>query len=251
MTATARLEIAGLQRRYGSHRAVDHLDLTLPGGCVVGLIGPNGAGKTTTMRLVAGHQAPDAGTIRVDGVDIAGRPDDARLRVALTPQDISLLEHLTPEETLRFVGRLRGLSDSEVSVRTERWLDAAHLQPVRQRLVRELSGGMKRKLAMGCAMLAPVPLVLLDEAFVGLDPESTHSLEAELRDFAAAGGTIVLSSHLLDLVHRLSDIVIMMRAGRLVARWTRAELDALVPSPHADLTALYLQHLGEGRTTGA
>lgn len=241
---TARLRITGLHRRYGRRRAVDGLELTLPAGELVCLIGPNGAGKTTTLRLIAGHQMPDEGQIAIDGVDITGDPDTARAVCALTPQDLALHQHLTPEETLQLHGQLRGLQGDDLTDRINRWLAAAHLEDVRHRYVRELSGGMKRKLAMGCALLAPLPLVLLDEAFVGLDPESTRSLERELVRARSAGTTILLSSHLLDMVHRIADRVVMMRAGRVQAHWDRPQLDAALAAHGGDLTDLYLDQLG-------
>ncbi len=223
------LQLAGLSRRYGQ---------------LVALSGPNGAGKSTTMRIVAGLQLQDEGRIVIAGADVTDDPGARKARVGLTPQDVALFEHLSAAETLRLVCAVRGVPEGEIEERVGRWLDIARLADRRGRMVAEFSGGMKRKLAVAAALVADPPLAILDESFTGLDAESTRALVDALRGDVDAGGAVLLSSHRLELVERIADRVVMLVDGRLRADWSRAELDALIPSQVPSLVDLYLAQSG-------
>ncbi len=238
------LQLAGLSRRYGQHVALDALDLTVAAGQLVALIGPNGAGKSTTMRIVAGLQLQDEGRIVIAGADVTDDPGARKARVGLTPQDVALFEHLSAAETLRLVCAVRGVPEGEIEERVGRWLDIARLADRRGRMVAEFSGGMKRKLAVAAALVADPPLAILDESFTGLDAESTRALVDALRGYVDEGGAVLLSSHRLELVERIADRVVMLVDGRLRADWSRAELDALIPSQVPSLVDLYLAQSG-------
>jgi len=235
------IRITDVTKRYGSVLAVDRLSFDVPSGALACLVGPNGAGKSTAMRMLAGTQTPDAGAIIVDGADVTATPEIARARVGITPQELDMLDYLTPIETLDVVGKLRGVADDVRQAWAERWLEITELTAAQGKLTRELSGGMKRKLAIGAALIAEPPVVLLDESFTGLDPESTNAIQGELRAYCDRGGTVLLSSHILDMVFSLADVIVFMRRGRCVDTLTREEVRARIPSEYKDLTAMYLE----------
>ncbi len=241
---TYALQIDALTKRYGSFAAVDGLSLRIPTGELACLIGPNGAGKSTLMRTVAGLQIPDTGQIRIAGEDVSHAPHRAKTLSAITPQDLSLFEYLTGEETLRMVADLRGIS-SERESRITRWLALTELDRDRGRLVCEYSGGMKRKLAVAAALLSEPPLVLLDESFTGMDPESTHAIQGELRAYCDRGGSVLLSSHILDMVATIADRVLVMAGGSCVEDLDRTGLSEAVPARFPSLTELYLERVGK------
>ncbi|MCB9506168.1 MAG: ABC transporter ATP-binding protein [Myxococcales bacterium] len=237
----ARLEVDSLEKRYGTHAAVDRLTFSVQAGELACLIGPNGAGKSTTMRILGGLQLADAGAVRVDGAAVPDAATAKRL-CGLTPQELDVFEYLSGVESLRLVATLRGVAGVEEAAAA--WLGRVGLAAVGDRLVRHYSGGMKRRLAVAMALLPSPPVVVLDESFTGLDPESTAALGRELRAYCDRGGAVLLSSHILDHVAQIADRVVVMRAGRCVGDHTRAELAALIPSRYATLTELYLDRTG-------
>lgn len=237
----ATLHIDGLVKRYGRHTAVDGLSLRLAPGEFVGFIGPNGAGKSTTMKTIVGLLNPDAGRVLVDGIDIARDPVGGRARVGYVAQDLELYRYLTGEELLRFVAAVRGVPQEAVEERVAELMALTELNEARGRLVREYSGGMARKIAIAAALIARPRLLLLDESFVGLDPESTYRLRRYLKHYVEAGNTVLLSSHILDMLERITTRVVFLHKGRLVSDLSRAELLRELEKPeHTDLTQLYL-----------
>lgn len=236
---TLALDVRDLVKTYGRHRAVDAATFSVRAGELACLIGPNGAGKSTLMRTIAGLQVRDSGTVAIAGEEVVSA-GSAKALCALTPQDLDLFEHLSGDETLRMVAAVRGVEPATASARIERWFDVTRLAPHRDRLVREYSGGMKRKLAVATAMIGEPSLVLLDESFTGLDPESTRALQVELRAYCDRGGAILLSSHILDMVQAIADRVVVLSAGRVVDSLDRAALAERIPAAYADLTDLYL-----------
>ena len=243
---TAVLEIEQLHKKYRRLVAVDGVDLRLEPGDFVGFIGPNGAGKSTTMNSVAGTIAPDSGAIRVCGVDAITDPVGARQHMGFVPQHLHLYNYLTGEEYLRFVGDIRGLDAARQTKEIEELLELCELTDARHRIVNEYSGGMSRKLAICAALLGAPKLLLLDESFVGLDPESTHRIRKKLKEHCNNGGAILLSSHVLDMLERICSRIVMLVEGSVrIDRpmdEVRTELEA---GPHHDLTSLYLHTAGK------
>lgn len=240
------LEIRDLEKRYRRLVAVDGVELRIDAGDFVGFIGPNGAGKSTTMNSVAGTIAPDAGTIHVCGVDAITDPVGARRHMGFVPQHLHLYGYLTGEEYLRFVGDIRGVPADQQATEIAELLELCELTDARNRIVNEYSGGMARKLAICAALLGSPRLLLLDESFVGLDPESTHRIRRKLKQHCNNGGAILLSSHVLDMLERICTRIVMLVDGQVKIDRSmddiRADLDA---GPLEDLTELYLSTAGK------
>jgi ABC-2 type transport system ATP-binding protein len=229
-----------LQKRYRHIRAVEALSLSVYPGEFVALIGPNGAGKTTTMRCIAGQLAPDGGRVLIAGRDAAADPVAARRAVGYVPQDLELYPYLTGEEYLRFIADVRGVEPGVQDQRVEALLTLTELTRARDRILREYSGGMARKLAIAGALIAEPPLLLLDESFVGLDPESTMALRHWLKDYCARGGAVLLSSHILDMLERICSRFLIMARAELRLDLDRDGLAARLTPDAPTLNDLYL-----------
>ncbi|MFP4598805.1 MAG: ABC transporter ATP-binding protein [Persicimonas sp.] len=246
MPDTPRLQIKNLTKRYRRLVAVDDFSMTVNAGEFVGFIGPNGAGKSTTMGCVAGVLAPDEGSITVADVDVVEQPVAARAEIGFVPQELELYDYLTGEEFLRFVAEVRGVDKDVQDEEIEALLELTELDDARHRVVKEYSGGMTRKIAICAALIGSPPLLLLDEAFVGLDPESTFRIRKWLESYCDDGGAIVLSSHILDMLERLCSRIVIMVDGELGRDMSREELDSLLESgDYPDLNAIYLEAAGK------
>ena len=241
------LRVDQLTKRYRKMTAVEDLSFTLEAGDLVGFIGPNGAGKSTTMGCIAGILNPDAGAVHIDGIDIAQDPVEARRRISFVPQHLELFDYLTGLEYLQLVARLRGLAPDTRDAQIEELLELTELTQARHRILKEYSGGMARKAAICAALLGPPRLLLLDESFVGLDPESTFRIRQRLITFCQGGGAILLSSHILDMLERVCTRVIMLVQGTLRVDEPMSALAARFGQPDEpeDLTQLYLRTSGK------
>lgn len=246
MADPIRLHIDQLVKRYRRLTAVDGFSVDVAAGEFVGFIGPNGAGKSTTMGCIAGILAPDGGRIEVAGVDVVEHPVEVRRHIGFVPQELDLYDYLTGEEFLRFVADIRGVGGAEQDDEVDELLELTELSDARDRVVKEYSGGMARKIAICAALIGQPELLLLDEAFVGLDPESTLRIRKRLQTYCEAGGAILLSSHILDMLERICTRVVIMVDGELSRDISRDELDAMLASgEYADLNAIYLEATGK------
>ncbi|WP_088318169.1 ABC transporter ATP-binding protein [Kineosporia sp. R_H_3] len=211
------LQLRGLAKRFGDVRAVDGLDLDVPRGSFFGLVGPNGAGKTTTLSMATGLVRPDAGTVSVLGTDLWSDPTAAKRLLGVLPDGVRLFDRLTGRELVTYHGLLRGLDRVVVRDRTEQLLAALGLDTSADGLVVDYSAGMTKKIALACALVHAPRLLLLDEPFEAVDPVSAGTIRAILHQVVDGGGTVVLSSHVMELVERLCDHVAVVHAGRVVA----------------------------------
>ena len=222
------IETSGLTKVFGTTRAVDGVDLTVPSGTVYGFLGPNGAGKTTTIRMLATLLRPDGGTARVLGHDLERDADAIRSRVALTGQFASVDDDLTARENLVLLARLLGNSRAQAKARAGEVLDAFGLAEASDRQVKKFSGGMRRRLDIAASLLVTPDLLFLDEPTTGLDPRSRNQVWDIVRLLVAAGTTVLLTTQYLDEADHLADRIAVIDQGKVIAEGTSGELKALV-----------------------
>ncbi|WP_137171541.1 ABC transporter ATP-binding protein [Massilia sp. HP4] len=220
------LRLAGLRKDFG-RPAVDGLDLVVRRGEFYALLGPNGAGKTTTLRLVTGLLAPDAGSIEVLGIDLAGAPAAAKAKMAYLPDEPMLYGKLKPFEYLEFVAGLWGVRAEEAEPRARELLDWLDLSKHAHELTEGFSRGMKQKLALAGALVHDPELLILDEPLTGLDAAAARQVKDLLLAHVAKGGTVILTTHILEVAERLAQRIGIIRQGRLIAEGTLDELRAL------------------------
>ncbi|WP_374115936.1 ABC transporter ATP-binding protein [Kineococcus sp. TRM81007] len=211
------LALRGLTKRFGDKLAVDALDLDVPAGSFFGVVGPNGAGKTTTLSMATGLLRPDAGRAFVLGADLWADPIAGKRRLGVLPDGVRLFDRLTGLELVRYSGLLRGVPRDVVEQRAPELLDALGLADAAGTLVVDYSAGMTKKVALACALVHAPRLLVLDEPFEAVDPVSGATIRSLLTSYVAGGGTVVLSSHVMDLVERMCDHVAVISAGRVLA----------------------------------
>jgi len=224
------IEAHGLVKVYGENRALDGIDLTVRRGQVFGFLGPNGAGKTTTIRVLATLTRPDSGSARVLGHDVISERDAIRARVAVTGQFAALDEDLTGYENLITLGRLHGLSRAAGKQRADDLLAAFDLIDAAGRPVGGYSGGMRRRLDIAASLIVTPDLLFLDEPTTGLDPRSRGQVWELVRQIAAAGTTVLLTTQYLEEADRLAEQIAVIDHGRIVAEGTSAQLKSRVGS---------------------
>jgi ABC-2 type transport system ATP-binding protein len=207
----------GLTKRFGQNVAVDGLNLEVPRGSLFGLVGPNGAGKTTTLRMVTGLLRPDQGFALVDGIDVWGDPVRAKAAIGVVPEELRLFERLTGLELLTYNGLIRGMPRDLVSERAAALLRVLGLAEAADTLVVDYSHGMKKKVALAAALLHGPRVLFLDEPFEGVDPISTKVMRDVLERDVRGGATVILSSHVMELIDRICDRVGIIHKGRLEA----------------------------------
>ncbi len=218
------ISLRGAVKRFGPITAVDGLDLEVPSGICFGLLGPNGAGKSTTMRLLTAQALADAGDIEVLGHVLPRESKQARMAMGVVPQLDNLDVELTCRQILTVFARLYRVPASGRAAAVERALQIANLVPRADTIVRELSGGMRRRLLVARGLIHQPRLVLLDEPTVGLDPQVRQELWSLIDSLRASGVTVLMSTHYIEEAERLADIVAVMSHGRVIAQGSPAEL---------------------------
>ena len=223
---TFAVETHGLRRDFGSLHAVDGIDLAVPAGSFFGFLGPNGAGKSTTIKCLTGLLRPTAGTMRILGLDPLADPVEVKRRIGVMPEDLALFDRLTADETLTFVADVHGLDRATGRERAGDLLELMDLKAAGTTLVTDFSHGMRKKLSLAAALLPAPRLLFLDEPFEGIDAVASRQIKDLLNSFVARGGTIFLTSHILEIVERLSTHIGVIAKGRLVAQGPIEELRA-------------------------
>jgi ABC-2 type transport system ATP-binding protein len=221
---TAALELTNLSKHFGEKIAVDGLSLSLPAGSFLGLLGRNGAGKSTTLKMATGLLQPTAGSIHVLGHDMASDPLAIKRQIGAMPEDMALLDMLTGPQYLRFVGRMYGLEDAVIDSRTAELFDKLDLQPGPKTLIADYSFGMKKKVALCAALIHAPKLLFLDEPFEGIDAVTNRTIKDILLSLQARGTTLVLTSHILDVVEKLCPLIAIIDEGRLKGYGTLDDL---------------------------
>jgi ABC-2 type transport system ATP-binding protein len=224
------IETSGLVKDFGELRAVDGVDLSVRRGSVYGVLGPNGAGKTTTIRVLATLLRPDDGSARVLGHDVVAEAEEVRSKVSLTGQLASMDDDLTGRENLTLIGRLLGLRRAGARRRAAELLDAFGIADAAGRLVKNYSGGMRRRLDIAASLVVTPELLFLDEPTTGLDPRSRNLVWDIVRALAAEGATVLLCTQYLDEADQLADGIAVIDHGRVIAEGTPSQLKASVGS---------------------
>jgi len=225
MSQDVAIAVEHLTRRFGEFTAVDDVTFDVRRGEVFGFLGANGAGKSTTIRMLCGLLKPSAGAARVDGIDVGRDPEGVKRRIGYMSQRFSLYELLTVDQNIRFYAGLYGLAGARLETRRSFVLEMAGLAGREKTLARNLSGGWRQRLALGCALLHEPPIVFLDEPTGGVDPVSRREFWRLIDDLSQHGTTVLVTTHYLDEAERC-DRVAIIHAGRLAALGTIAELKA-------------------------
>jgi len=217
-TTTYAIEAEGLVKRYGDKTALHGVDVAVPAGTVTAVLGPNGAGKTTAVRILTTLTQADAGSARVSGFDVATQGTQVRRRIGLTAQDATVDGLLTGRENLKMLGELHHLGKAEAAKRAERLLEDFSLTDAADRLARDYSGGMRRRLDLAATIVARPEVLFLDEPTTGLDPRARSELWAVLDGLVGRGTTLLLTTQYLEEAERLADDIVVIDHGRVIAQ---------------------------------
>src|SRR5499427_3169157 len=218
------IKVRGLRKSFGEKAAVAGIDLEIAAGSFAGLVGPNGAGKTTSLSMMTGLLRPDAGQILINGLDVWADPPAAKAIIGVVPAEARLFDRLSGEELLEYAGRLRGLPVAEARARAAQLLGVLDLTADAKRLVADYSTGMRKKAALGCALIHNPSVLFLDEPLEGVDPISADSIRRMLTNYVGSGSTVLFSSHVMELVEQVCDHVSIISQGRIVATGTTGQV---------------------------
>ena len=220
------IEVIGLTRRFGSFTAVDQVSFDVKKGEIFGFLGSNGAGKSTTIRMLCGLLRPTSGTATVGGIDVTRDPEAVKQRIGYMSQRFSLYELLTVDQNIRFFGGIYGLNAAKISQRRALVVEMAGLAGRETTLARDLSGGWRQRLALGCAILHEPPILFLDEPTGGVDPLSRRQFWRLIETLSVAGVTVLVTTHYLDEAERCHRVA-LIHAGRLATIGTVGEVKSV------------------------
>jgi ABC-2 type transport system ATP-binding protein len=238
------IRLIQLTKRYGKFTAVDNIDLVIPTGELFGFLGPNGAGKTTTFRMIAGILRPTSGTVEIGGIDVLHRPLDAKARLGFIPDRPFVYDKLTGGEFLRFAAALYGQEGPSIERRIDELLELFELSRWKDELTESYSHGMRQKLIICGALVHRPEVIVVDEPMVGLDPKSARLLKDLFRQFVDRGGTVLMSTHTLEVAETMCDRIAIIHGGRIVANGTMAEVQEQTSSEDLGLEDLFLKLTG-------
>jgi ABC-2 type transport system ATP-binding protein len=241
------IRLTDLTKRYGKFTAVDGISLEVPRGELFGLLGPNGAGKTTTMRMIAGILQPTSGSVLVGGVDMLARPLEAKAHIGFIPDRPFVYDKLTGGEFLRFAAALYGQDGAGVERRIDELLEIFDLTGWKHELTESYSHGMRQKLIICGALVHRPALIIVDEPMVGLDPKSARLLKDLFRQFVDRGGTVLMSTHTLEVAEVMCDRIAIVFKGKIAANGTMAEMRQQTESGDMSLEDLFLKLTGGHR----
>jgi len=238
------IRLEGLTKKYGEFTAVDRLDLHVPKGELYGFLGPNGAGKTTTLRMIAGILRPTAGSVFIGGDDLIASPLTAKMRIGFIPDRPYMYDKLTGAEFLRFVAGLFNQDGAVIERRIDELLDLFELSVWKNELIESYSHGMRQKLIISSALIHRPACIVVDEPMVGLDPKGARLLKDIFRSFVDRGGTVLMSTHTLEVAEAMCDRIGIIQEGKIVACGSMEELREQTASGDATLEELFLKLTG-------
>lgn len=247
------LRARGLRKTFGDNVAVDSIDLEIPRGVIFGVVGPNGAGKTTMIEMAAGLLRPDRGEVAVAGVDSWKDPLEMKTRLGLLADGLPVFDRLTGAEYLGFLGALRGMNKDTIDRRAQELLTVLGLSEAAGRRIVDYSAGMTKKILLAGSLIHNPEVLILDEPLEAVDPVSGRQIQQILREYAAAGGTVVISSHVMEIVEGLCSHVAIIVDGRVHAAGTVEEVaagrsltDVFVEAVGGEIASGSLSWLGRG-----
>ena len=238
------IKLTNLKKNYGEFAALKGIDLTVPRGVLFGLLGPNGAGKTTALRIISGILQPTSGSVTVAGFDVVSEPERAKGHLGYIPDRPFIYDKLTGGEFLRFVAGLWGQDGAELDRRIDELLSLWELTPWRDELLESYSHGMRQKLIISSALIHKPDVIIVDEPMVGLDPKAARILKDLFRGFVTRGGTILMSTHTLEVAEALCDQIAIIQNGRIRAEGTMDDLRAEAQAGDAGLEEIFLKLTG-------
>lgn len=238
------IRLEGLTKHFGSFVAVDHIGLHVPRGVLYGCLGPNGAGKTTMLRMIAGILRPTDGRVLIGGDDVQVNPIAAKLRLGFIPDRPFVYDKLTGAEFLRFVAGLYGQQGETVERRIAELLEVFELSSWKDELIEAYSHGMRQKLIISSALIHRPECIVVDEPMVGLDPKGARLLKDIFRQFVDRGGTVVMSTHTLEVAEAMCDQIGILQHGKIVAHGTMADIRRQHTAGDASLEELFLKLTG-------
>jgi len=238
------IRLEGITKHYGSFVAVDHISLEVPRGVLYGCLGPNGAGKTTLLRMIAGILKPTDGRVLIGNDDIQDNPISAKMRLGFIPDRPFVYDKLTGAEFLRFVAGLYGQDGDAVERRIAELLEVFELSSWKDELIEAYSHGMRQKLIISSALIHRPECIVVDEPMVGLDPKGARLLKDIFRQFVDRGGTVLMSTHTLEVAEAMCDQIGILQHGKIVAHGTMAEIRRQHAAGDASLEELFLKLTG-------
>ncbi len=238
------IRLAKLKKNYGDFAALRGIDLEVPRGSLFGLLGPNGAGKTTALRIIAGILQPTAGRVIVAGHDVQRDPERAKSKLGFIPDRPFVYDKLTGQEFLKFVGGLWGQDGAEVDRRIDELLNLWELTDWRDELLETYSHGMRQKIIISSALIHKPDVIIVDEPMVGLDPKAARILKDLFRGFVKRGGTILMSTHTLEVAEVLCDSIAIIQNGLIRAQGSMEDLRAEAEAGEAGLEEIFLKLTG-------
>lgn len=246
-TPVPAIKIENLIKTYRGLQAVNNLSVTVPQGCFFGFLGPNGAGKTTTIKMLIGLAQPDSGSMQVLGLPLPEKSLEIRKQIGIVPDDSLLFDYLSGAEYLEFVARLHGIARPLARERSRELLDLFQLKEQPRKLIGEYSKGMRKRVAMGAALIHRPRLFLMDEPFEGVDAIGARLMKDILLEQVHHGATVFLTSHVLEVVERLCDQLAIIDRGKVLVEGTMAELRQKTAGGSSTLEDLFVDLVGAER----